>query len=232
MHRADPVIEFVGLPGSGKSTITRALPQAWPTSRNTDPPPLPLARRLQVYGAALPFMLSLRPLEAEDTTRLRRIAGELRFYERPAPGPLVIDQGMIQKLWSILLDRRSYSAAALQRLVAALAPSAPDLIVHLGTPPDVAAERLVSRNGGNSRLQKLPPDQMRKGLVAGEALYARLLGLYRRHAASRVLELSGADPVAESAARVMAAVEDLRAGAGMRPGMHDDGEFPHFAHSV
>lgn len=223
MPRSEPVIEFVGLPGSGKSTITRALPGEWPTSRNTDPPALPLVRRLSLYRHALPFMLSLRPLEAEDTTRLRRIAAELRFYERPASGPLVIDQGMIQKLWSILLDRRGHSAAALQRLVVALAPSAPDLIVHLATPPDVAAERLVSRNGGNSRLQKLPPDAMRRGLVAGEALYAKLLALYRHHSASRLLELSGTDPVAESAARVMAAVEDLRAGSGKRQGMHDAG---------
>ena len=53
MRRADPDIEFVGLPGAGKSTITRALPPGWPTSRNTDPPPLPLSRRLWLYRQAL-----------------------------------------------------------------------------------------------------------------------------------------------------------------------------------
>ena len=117
MRRANPVIEFVGLPGSGKSTITRALPAEWPNSRSNDPAALPLSRRLAFYRDALPFMLSLRPLAAEDAHRLRKLAAELRYYERPAPAPLVIDQGMIQKLWSILLDRQRYDAAALERLV-------------------------------------------------------------------------------------------------------------------
>lgn len=210
MRRADPVIEFVGLPGAGKSTITRALPEAWPTSRNTDPPPLPLSRRLWLYRHALPFMLSLRPLQWKDVDRLARLAAELRFYERAAAGPLVIDQGMIQKLWSILLDRTRYSQPALERLVAALAPSAADLVVRLGTPPDLAAERLVARNGGNSRLQKRSEAEMKSGLVAGQRLYAMLMELYRRHAAGRVIELTGTEPVEASAAMVAAAVAEYR----------------------
>lgn len=206
MRRADPVIEFVGLPGAGKSTITRALPASWPTSRNTDPPALPLARRLALYRAALPFMLSLRPHAVEDVNRLAKIAAELRFYERPAGAPLVVDQGMIQKLWSILLERRSYDPAGLERLVAALGPSAPDIIVWLGTTPEVAAERLLNRNGGNSRLQKRPPHEMKVGLVAGQGLYAVLMELYRRHTASQIIELTGLEPVEDTVAKVVAAV--------------------------
>lgn len=213
MRRADPVIEFVGLPGAGKSTITRALPQDWPTSRNTDPPALPLTRRLWLYRHALPFMLSLRPLQWKDAGRLAKLAAELRFYERPAAGPLVIDQGMIQKLWSILLDRRSYSRAALEGLLAALAPSSADLVVWLATPPDLAAQRLVARNGGNSRLQKRPEQKMKSGLAAGQALYAMLMDLYRRQAAGRVIELSGTEPVEASAAMVAAAVAEWKARA-------------------
>lgn len=210
MRRADPVIEFVGLPGAGKSTITRALPQAWPTSRSTDPPPLPLARRLWLCRHALAFMLSLRPLQWKDIDRMARLAAELRFYERPATGPLVIDQGMIQKLWSILLDRTRYSASALERLVAALAPTSADLVVWLATPPAVAAERLVARNGGNSRLQKRPEPDMKAGLVAGQRHYSMLMELYRRHAASRIIELTGTEPVEVNAARIAAAVAEFR----------------------
>lgn len=213
MRRAEPVIEFVGLPGAGKSTITRALPPGWPTSRNTDPAALPLARRLWLYRHALGFMLSLRPLALKDIDRMRKLAAELRFYERGAAGPLVIDQGMIQKLWSILLDRRRFSSGALERLVAALAPTAADLVVWLATPPDLAAERLVARNGGNARLQKRPEEEMMAGLVAGQARYAMLLDLFRRHARCRVLELAGTDPVEVNAARVTAAVAELRGGA-------------------
>jgi hypothetical protein len=209
MRRADPVIEFVGLPGAGKSTITRALPEAWPTSRNTDPPPLPLARRLWLYRHALAFMLSLRPLQWRDAGRLGKLAAELRFYERTSAGPLVIDQGMIQKLWSILLFRRSYSHAALERLVAALAPTAADVVFWLDTAPDLAAERLVARNGGNSRLQKMPEPEVKSGLVAGQGLYTMLIEIYRRHAASRIIELSGTEPVEAAAAQIIAAVAEF-----------------------
>jgi hypothetical protein len=209
VRRTNPVIEFVGLPGAGKSTIARALPTSWPTSRNTDLPVLPLPRRLNLYRAALPFVMSLRPLEVEDAARLGKLAAELRLYERPAPGPLVIDQGMIQKLWSILYGRRCHGVAELERLVVALGPSAPDLIVRLGTPPDIAAERLATRNGGNSRLQKLASREMKMALVTGRTVYATLMDLYGNHSASRVLELSGTDAVEASAARVVAAVEEL-----------------------
>ena len=210
MPRAEPVIEFVGLPGAGKSTITRALPGSWPTARTADPAPLPLSRRLWLYRHALAFMLSLRPLALKDIDRMRRLAAELRFYERGVAGPLVIDQGMIQKLWSILLDRRGYSRAALERLVAALAPPAADLVVWLDTAPETAAVRLVARNGGNARLQKRPEGEMMAGLVAGRTRYVMLLDLYRRHAACRVLELAGSDPVEVNAAKVTAAVARLR----------------------
>ena len=210
MRRANPVIEFVGLPGAGKSTIAGALPAHWPKSPEARLPALPLARRLAIGRAALPLMLSLRPLRAKDVRRLAKIAAELRFYERAAKGPLVIDQGMIQKLWSILLERRQHGHAALERLVAALAPSAPDLVVVLATPPEVAAQRLLTRNSGNARLQKRSPEQMMAGLVAGQAIYRQLLDLHHRHCDSQVLELSGEDPVAASAARVVAAVDALR----------------------
>ena len=57
--------------------------------------------------------------------------------------------------------------------MAALAPSAADLIVCLGTPPDVAAQRLLARNGGNSRLQKRPrQENVLQGLISGQARYA------------------------------------------------------------
>ena len=57
---------------------------------------------------------------------------------------------------------------------------------------------------------RIPEAEMKQGLVTGAALYAKLIGLYRRHAASRVLVLSGADPVEASAARVVAAVSEVR----------------------
>jgi hypothetical protein len=50
---------------------------------------------------------------------------------------------------------------------------------------------------------------MRAGLVQGAERYAMLMDLYRRHAGSRVLALSGEEPVEVNAARVVAAVSSL-----------------------
>ena len=77
--------------------------------------------------------------------------GGMRFYERAAGAPLVIDQGMIQKLWSILLDRSSFSRAALERLVADSVEQVErtlDHILTMSADGGVQFSGVVARSGG------------------------------------------------------------------------------------
>lgn len=203
--RAEPIIEFVGVPGAGKSTIARALrPLLPPGTLGLQLPPAGFRASPAFLARASAFLLSLRPFEANDLHRMVRLAEAHRVYLRPLPAPLLLEQGIIQRLWALLADRRAYSEAALEALVALLAGAAPDVIVRLRTAPAIAAARIGERPHGNSRYEDMDAATATARLGPADALYDRLVGLYRRHSTAAVIELSGTDTVAHNVARLAA----------------------------
>ncbi len=171
--------------------------------------PAPLASRLALYRDAWPFFMSLRPLGSYEFKRMLKLGAELRIYVNDMGGTTVLEQGMIQQLWSTIIGHRAFKAAALDSLIQSLAVTAADLIVWVRTSPEEAARRIAARMVGNSRFEKMPPETIAAELRAADSIYGLLMSLYRKHAPSTFLELSGHDPVAENARRVKEAVQAL-----------------------
>ncbi len=197
-----PIIEFVGLPGVGKSTIARGLGALLPPTRGPQVPPASRRGSARLYGAAAGLLLSLRPPAANDLHRCFKIIEAHNVYRHGLAAPLLLEQGLIQRLWSAVADRRGFSQQRLEALTRLLAEAPPDVIVRVSTRPETAAARILSRPRGNSRYERMPEAEIIARLGPADAIYATLLELFRQHSRAAILEISGEDPVAENVARV------------------------------
>jgi hypothetical protein len=210
------IIEFAGLPGVGKSTIACAFR---PLLADVRGPQVPAASRrasARVYGAAASLLLSLRPLSFNDLHRCLKIIEAYNVYRHGLGAPLLLEQGLIQRLWSAIADRTRYSPQMLEAFVGILAEAPPDVIVWVKTAPQIAARRIIARPRGNSRYERMAEPAIIDRLEAAGQVYETLVGLYRRHSGAAILELSGEDPVNGNVARVAAFVRshipDLQVG--------------------
>jgi hypothetical protein len=173
-------VEFVGLPGAGKSEVSRAaarvlrarnLPVSEPSYEldHATPP----ARRLvsKLWLAARGWARSPREsrfwmqtlVEAQDDgpNWLRAVAmnwfylmGSLQRWSA-VPGIHVFDQGLLQALWSVGYAARRpdiISTRLLSRLDRALPPRALVVLVDAGVP--TILKRLEQRPAGRSRLER------------------------------------------------------------------------------
>lgn len=201
-RRREPIIEFVGVPGSGKSTIFRGFRETYPSNLAPQIPRAPCRGSFRLFWSAAVFFLSLRPLELNDLNRFRKIIEGHHVYEKGLSGPLVLEQGLIQRLWSAVVDRSEYRPDRLGSFVKILAEAAPDVIVWVKVRPEIAAKRIVSRPRGNSRYERMEEGLIVDKLEPATELYAQLIGLYRQYSKAAILELSGEEPVSMNVERV------------------------------
>jgi hypothetical protein len=192
-HRRPVVVELAGLPGAGKSSTATALTR-WLTDRG-----VPVLHPQRAFGPAVPVVPRVcRKLAVATTGTLRspglsaRMARSLlrsgqpgtadvvaRFVQwhvnqrvlRPATTPGA--EGLIQSLWSIGL--RGRVEPALEVLTASRRWRAPDVLVVVRTPPDVAEARLADRASRHSRTQQLPRSLRLAELERSAHLLDRLL---------------------------------------------------------
>jgi thymidylate kinase len=106
----------------------------------------------------------------------------LRIADPPAKGwdLAVVDQGIVQEVWSTVVGSSRWSTEALRRLlrtVFARAPIAP-VFVHLQVEPAIALERVNSRSSMRSRFDRMSDDcalQLLERHVADLELASRLV---------------------------------------------------------
>lgn len=213
MRRTNPIIEFVGVPGAGKSTIARAFRPFVPNALGLQLPPAPYRGSPALLLAAAGLAFSLRPFALNDVHRMVRLVQAHRVYEQGPAAPLLLEQGLIQRLWAMVADRRYYAESRLEHLVAVMAKAAPDVIVRVHTPHDVAAARIEARPHGNSRYERMTKAEIIARLAPADAMYDRLVALYRRYSAADIIEVSGVDRVEDNAARIAAFVGAEASGA-------------------
>lgn len=132
------------------------------------------------------------------------MADRLAYYTNDFNRPLILDQGMVQRIWSILVWREGFDRAELERLVQSLAPLSPTLIVWIRIPVEVAVRRVAERPHGRSRFDKRPIRDIHEELSKEERNFELLLGLFRLHTQSEVLEVSGEVGPEQLAAEVLA----------------------------
>jgi hypothetical protein len=198
------IIELVSLPGAGKTTIRNALTVAVATKGSVPLHALrPTPAFFKVFWQLMKLALGARPMRLNRLKRAFNAGILLRHYQ-PTPQPIVLDQGTVQKLWSILADAETYSPRHLDATVKALVPFAPDHLVWIETPLDLALERLAARVGGNSRYDGLTPEKARSLLAQRAGLLKALAERLSTGGNSQLLVLDGEQPARVNARTIEA----------------------------
>lgn len=177
--RMPMIVEFVGLPGAGKTTVAGAVVRllrlhgASVTDRENiqrwlqNLPPIQKAaftlykpgRLLRTAIAAFTYSVSVRPITRDHVSRAARTPFYKpyleHFLDRHACEVCVLDQWSLQELWSLHIDGSARRVDEPGRLVKALLSEEPLLYVFLRIAPAEAARRVASRSHGGSRFDGL-----------------------------------------------------------------------------
>lgn len=125
----------------------------------------------------------------------------LRYYQHRERA-ILLDQGQIQKIWSILVDAEAYPPKQLQDVFAALKSFAPHWVVWVETPVAVAADRVIKRTQGRSRYDRLSPESTHALLTARADLLKDFATQYCLATQTAFLQLNGTLPPAENAKEI------------------------------
>ena len=221
------VIELCGLPGAGKSHVA-ALLRGRLEARGCVPVPsneavgpgVPAATRLgRKLAAGLAQTLSRPGSSVRAASTLARaqppsdaVSRSLQWLvtqrmlerARSRPGIHLLDEGLMQSLWSAGL--RGDAGPLLALLDAhAVDWARPDVVVAVRAPIGVVLHRLDARASAHSRTQALAPPAREAELRRGEALLGELLEWIDVAAEAVVLEVDNGD---DGAAPVLDAVVD------------------------
>lgn len=197
------VIELVGLPGAGKTSLTHRIPVPHLGRRDISSLRLPLNRATwHVLRSAVALSFTIRPWKPSYFLRAVKLVLALRCYGESEHPLVIMDQGLVQKLWSMVIETRSYSVDRLEDLVLALSPFAADHLVWISVPHELAARRIVERKGGNSRFDGQAYESVVQRLDTLEDVYRNIIGLFRRHIPLGLMELDGEAPLDLNAGRI------------------------------
>ena len=218
--------EFVGLPGSGKSTVCAQVALLLAAADISTVLTTDFVRWNSARGKVAKIVLTLRhPLRA-----LRRLSGALGFWlslddksqqglRRSLEAPVIaacldhylktvssevalLDQADMQGIWSIGALSNGYASAALASAVVAAQPPVERLYVCMRTDPKLALRNLRQRANGGSRFDTLVSDSGDLCVEAATPLMDELIQLLSTSHEDNTLILDAAREIDIKAALV------------------------------
>jgi adenylate kinase family enzyme len=183
------LVELFAIPGAGKTTAVKAVAErALVTTRkdlSAEWANCSVLQRLAHIGRAFGkrrrlataarFCRGARIATPEGVFRLMRLLAKTDWL-RSRRGVVLLDQGFLQDLWSILLAGRSACAdpALLAPLIRDLYEGIDATIVIIAVDPETASARVRGRTNGNSRFDGLPAGELRTSLYSASELHRQV----------------------------------------------------------
>lgn len=227
-----PVVEFLGLPGAGKSTIAASLVAGLKARnidvRTTDDFVTWLARRsrfekigilarslpsaLAQLWRALVFASSLRPSGAFPMTRVALLpfvnCSFDRYLQLHKTCVVVMDQANMQLVWSVGAYAASYRGAALESFCGAARGQAVRLFAFVAASTEVVTERIRQRPSRASRFDRESASGLQGALNSSARLMDDIVGCLVRDD-ERVVALDATAPVERNVQELIVAVCEL-----------------------
>lgn len=230
--------EFFGLPGAGKTTVARealrlldghGLPELnhlGDLERRSYVDRQPWGKLAFIFAQA-----ANRRYAVAELLRLARSAGihagaaaryllrvlrTLQLLESLGKGGFpaaILDQGVCQNLWSLLLRGRIAPAWRLRRTLELLYRGVAPVLFYFKADVQTAMERVAGRKVGRSRVDGLREEQVGSLLRRGSEVMSSLLEAYREAGGYRLVRIDASQPVEVSGRQVADLVlEVLRGG--------------------
>jgi hypothetical protein len=185
------IVECAGLPGGGKTTICNLVAQ--PHGKRGAIRIWEILMNPALFKAAWKILLLCcvaRPFAIGRLKRGAKMVLFLRHYQYRERA-ILLDQGQIQKIWSILVDAEDYSSKRVQDVMAALKSFAPDCVIWVETPVALAADRVIARTHGKSRYDRLSPESTQALLSARADLLRDFAQQYCLATQTKFIQLNG-----------------------------------------
>lgn len=215
MNTRPLLIEFIGLPAGGKTTLATALADRL-TSWNGQEY-IAMAREFRSlrvrgrmslhkladacwYGLTHPvisawvaaYVWAAHPAQ-EGFRRgmvLLRAFGTIERLRRLNQNGIIMEEGVLQMAWSVIVHRWRLPARATRHLVRQLTRRYRLIVVWVQIPPPIALERFRRRGPGGGRLHKLEDTQRLEVFTRGESYLAELVDICRAESA-RIIQIDG-----------------------------------------
>ena len=223
------LIEFFAIPGAGKTTLVKTVSEKacvrtrhqisdkW-NQQSLFQRGANLVRsylKLDRVADVLRFAAAARIANTDSLRRLLRLVGKTDRL-RSERGTILLDQGSLQELWSILYANGSLATdpKLLSRLIRSLYDGLDASILFIDVDP---SRRISGRSHGHSRLDGLSDGQIRDDLARAENLPRQIIEAAAL-AGLNVTILDGSAPVDELLSATLAAVLEGPAATSRRSG--------------
>jgi hypothetical protein len=231
------IVEFVGLPASGKSTTARRVAKLLGARgyRCGKRPPIVKSRidhlrhafRLMIYrysrwrllGSLLGYAASIRPLSIGRVGFVKQMMFLSYYFEQQKDSGydvILMDQSFVQAAWGALVHGEAFPRSPAASLFSALYRRNEALIafVYLDIDPRTAAVRATQRRTPGNRFDRLPLDEVEELFVDYRNELSEVIRCAVSVTSAPMMSLDGSAPGEDTAECIVRWIEGVLAESG------------------
>jgi thymidylate kinase len=220
------LVEFVGLPGCGKSTISKTAAEL--LRKEGISVELSSSKRIYDLRRSHKFYRTLRSLRSlrillnglwifysirpwnRDTLKRCLAFHKYELFNGAANSLVILDQGIVQDVYSAIYTNRIANGTSVRALWRKFVRSRIDAIVIVNCTPEEAIRRITSRVHGRSRLDRMCPDQVKSHLLIARPLLQKLALECAEEQESKILILDSAESSTANAVKIANLIKSMR----------------------